>query len=422
VSDHGQPRLVVHAGDVSRHSPMVTAAISPDALVAGGLGAALPPGPLAGYSEGGACLLREEGADAAPIVGQYDAAAERLYVVVPGAMVPGSSRTFVAASDVQPLPHARYPVTLTTRLDRVQFLVGGQPFATYLIHGGRRPYFWPVIGPSGASIVRGQGTAEHPHHTGMGVSYGGHSEGGSSNIWSDWDEPPYGPGGRLLHRGFRRVTSGPVYGELVEDLTYVNAHGDAFAEEIRTTRCWWASHDARYLDIRTEILRSIDSGPQPFLFMIRLPGFFDIPSTGRVTNSVQYPVPPAVPGQREYRAAWVDGSGPTGGPPPAPPTAPPESLVDLPGTRREKEGPATGPWNGIALFDHPENNGYPNIVGKYAVVQQITQAHYPPASAPRGPFTFQHRIYIHDGDAEAASVAARHADYAVPCVAELRHT
>ena len=52
---------------------------------------------------------------------------------------------------------------------------------------------------------------DHPHHTGLYLAYGGHGEGGSANIWSDWDEPPYGPCGKTLHRQFTRLTQGPVY-------------------------------------------------------------------------------------------------------------------------------------------------------------------------------------------------------------------
>lgn len=256
----------------------------------------------------------------------------------------------------------------------------------------------------------------------MGLNYGGHSEGGSSNIWSDWDEPPYGPGGRMLHRGFRRVASGPVYGEVVQDLTYCNAYGDPIVDEVRTIRCWWASPQARYLDFSFQILSARDSGPQPFLFMIRLPSFLDIPTTGRVTNAAGHPVPPEDRENRYYRAAWVDGSGPTGDPPGPPPKQPPETLPDAPGARRRREGPGEGPWNGIAMFDHPGNDGFPGTVGKYAGAQgtiQFTQAHYPPADAPRGPFGFQQRVYVHDGDHEAAQVAARCADYGQPCRVEV---
>jgi hypothetical protein len=325
-----------------------------------------------------------------------------------------------AAGPAAPYPAAPHPVAVIQKLDRVIFRVAGEAFATYNVLGGRRPYFWPVLGPSGASVIRGQGTSEHPHHTGMGLNYGGHSEGGSTNIWSDWDEPPYGPGGRMLHRGFRRVRGGPVYGEVVQDLTYVNAYGDPIVDEVRTIRCWWASPAARYLDFHFRVLSATDRGPQPFLFMLRLPGAFDIPATGAVTNAIGRPVPLPDRTERLYRAAWVDGSGPTGEPPWAPPGAPPEVLVDLPGAPRPKGGPGTGPWNGVALFDHPENDGFPGTIGKYAVVQQVTQAHYPPAGAPHGPFAFRHRVYVHDGDAQAADVAGRAAEYGHPCRVDLR--
>lgn len=422
----------MRAGALDRVAPLVTAHVPVEALTDGAAGA----GPIGEQAEGGACALREldpkagAGTASGPVgavVAQYDPSREELAFVVPGELPAGNSRRFtlvddarVAAAIVRAAP---YPVLLLQKLDRVVFRVGGEAFATYTVHGGRRPYFWPVLGPSGASVVRGQGTSDHPHHTGMGLNYGGHSEGGSANIWSDWDEPPYGPGGRMLHRGFRRVSAGAVYGEIVQDLTYVDAFGDPIVDEVRTIRCWWASPAARFLDFRFDVLSARDRGPQPFLFMIRLPEAFDVPRTGRVTNAAGAPVPAPAGDGRYYRAAWIDSSGPTGDPPPAPPKAPPETLVDQPGARRPQKGPGQGPWNGIAVFDHPTNDSYPGIVGKYAGGRgavQVTQAHYPPAQAPRGPFSFIQRVYVHDGDADAAGVAARAASYAEPCAVDVR--
>jgi hypothetical protein len=409
--------LTVHAGEWERDSPLVVAPV-PATAVAGT--PALGAGPVGEETDGGACLLRDlDSPEQEPLVGQYDPLREELAFVLPGRM-PSGARRRLALLEGAPSPVAPFPVAVGQKLDRVIFRVGGEAFATYNVLGGRRPYFWPVLGPSGASVIRGQGTGEHPHHTGMGLNYGGHSEGGSTNIWSDWDEPPYGPGGRMLHRGFRRVRGGPVYGEVVQDLTYVDAYGDPIVDEVRTIRCWWASSGARYLDFHFRVLSAADRGPQPFLFMLRLPGAFDIPATGTVTNAIGRPVPLPDRSDRLYRAAWVDGSGPTGDPPGAPPSAPPEELVDLPGAPRRRTGPGAGPWNGIALFDHPENDGFPGTIGKYAVVQQVTQAHYPPASAPNGPFAFRHRVYIHDGDARAADVAGRAAEYGHPCRVDLR--
>ena len=349
---------------------------------------------------------------------QYDAFSGEMAFVLPGRLDAGNSRRFTRSTDTSNSPS----VSAITKLDRVVFSVGGQPYATYTVAGARRPYVWPLLGPSGASVVRGQGTGDHPHHTGLNLAYGGHSEGGSANIWSDWDEPPYGPGGRMIHRGFRRLVSGPVYGEVTHDITYVNAYGDPIVDEVRTVRAWWGANDQRYLDFTFEILSARDRGPRPFFLAIRLPNFGIPEGIGRITNSAGYPVPAPQGQDRYFHAEWIDASGPTGDPPWAPATAPPEVLVDAPGYVPPRKGPPEGPWNGIALFDHPENDGYPNVHGKYAGGRgavQMTQGHYPPESAPGGPFTFRHRVYVHDGDAEAGQVARRHADYAAPCRVEV---
>src|SRR5699024_8261494 len=147
-----------------------------------------------------------------------------------GRLAAGDTRTLTATDEPVTAAH---PTTAVVKLDRVVLKVGGERFADYIVAGGRRPYFWPVVSATGSSVVRGQGSSDHPHHTGLAISYGGHSEDGSTNIWSDWDEPPYGPGGRMVHRGFRRVVTGPVYGEIVQDLTCVNSDGDARSEERR---------------------------------------------------------------------------------------------------------------------------------------------------------------------------------------------
>jgi hypothetical protein len=407
--------LTVHAGALDRQAPLLSVAVSRAAVAAGATPLTLP--------ERGLQTLRLRDAESGTAtLAQYDPVAGRLAFVAPGVLAAGSSRRFVlAAQDGQgALDESGHPVQLTQKLDRVVFQTAGEDWATYNFLGGRRPYFWPLLGPAGASVVRGQGTGEHPHHTGLGLAYGGHSEEGSANIWSDWDEPPYGPGGRMLHRGFRHLSSGPVYGELAEDLTYVDAYGEPIAEEVRTIRSWWATPEARFLDFQFDIRSCRDRGPRPFLFMIRLAASMTIPKVGRVTNAAGHPVPPAVRGDRIYRAAWVDGSGPMGGPPPPPPAAAPETLVDLPGAKAPEQQPGEGTWNGVALFDHPGNHGFPATVGKYAVVQQITQAHYPPPDAPNGPFSFRQRVYVHDGDGEAAKVALQAADYGEPCRVDVR--
>ena len=408
--------LAVHAGAHDHESPLVEVSIAADQInaAAPGTSGAASYGP----NDAAAVLLHDTDAPGGPggiVVAQYDAAGSILRFVLPGRLNAGTTR------HLNILPHAPgaatppWPVEVTTKLDRAVVRVGGQPFTSYHVFGGRRPYLWPVIGPAGASVVRGQGSADHPHHTGLGLAYGGHSEDGSVNIWSDWDEPPYGPGGRMIHRGFRRVVSGPVYGEVTHDLTWVDTFGNPFAEEVRTLRFWWASEGARFIDTTVEVAWISDRGRGPLVVALRLPSEMDIPHHGAMTNDVGVPVPPAPGASRVYRASWVDGSGPSGDPPYPPPAGPPEVLVDQPGARPLREGPGDGPWQGIAVLDHPTNHGFPHEAGKYAGSMgengpgtgQITLSYYPPETAPNGPFTFTWRTYVHRGDAIDGKVAGQ---------------
>lgn len=112
----------------------------------------------------------------------------------------------------------------------------------------------------------------------------------------------------MVHRGFRRVISGPVYAEVVHDLTYVDTFGDPFCEETRTHRFWWASEAARYIDTTSEVRWLHDRGTSPFLVALRLPSEMDIPNIGSMTNDSGTPVPPAPGAERAYPAMWVDGS------------------------------------------------------------------------------------------------------------------
>jgi hypothetical protein len=268
-------------------------------------------------------------------------------------------------------------VSVVQKLDRLLFLVEGQERARYTFLGTRRPYFWPVLGPTGASVVRGQGSEDHPHHTGLTIAYGGHGEGGSTNIWSDWDEPPYGPGGRMVHRGFRYLAGGPIFAEAVEDLTYVRTDGEPFLDEVRRLRVWAAPGGALWIDFELIAGAPRDVGTHPFLVAIRLADSMGLPATGRMVSSEG----PRAPGNPAGR--WVDGSGPVG------------------------DG-----WNGIAILDHPSNDGYPGALYKYAVAQQITQCHYPPRDLSGGSFVLRQRVYVHDGDAAAGDVEGHWAAYA----------
>jgi methane monooxygenase PmoA-like len=271
------------------------------------------------------------------------------------------------------------PVEIVSKLDRLIIAIDGAHFATYTFLGARRPYFWPVVGPAGGSVVRGQGTGEHPHHTGLGIAYGGHGEGGSTNIWSDWDEPPYGPCGRMLHRGFRVVRGGREDGLFVEEITYLSDRGDVICDEVRTVRVWAEGADARFIDIVSSVRDMTDAGPRPFILAART-AWDPRPESAKpawITNSAGVRVPQDA---KVYQAEWCDIS---------------------------SEGAEAR--HGIAVFDHPSNPGFPGTFGKTAVLSQITLTHYPPAGSDE--IELHRRIYVHAGDADAGRVSERAAEY-----------
>ena len=265
--------------------------------------------------------------------------------------------------------------------------VDGKTFTRYNYLGVWKPYFWPVNGTFG-TVVRGAGGGDHPHHTGLYLAYGGHGEGGSANIWSDWDEPPYGPCGKMLHQRFVSFSGGQVYAVFVEELSYVKGNGDIILEEKRTARAWYADDGARFLDLSFETSPILDIGKRQFLFVARIAPSMNIPNEGHVENSE------GDIGRREVhhkRARWCDFSGRVG-----------DGI------------------NGISIFDHPGNQEYPGLWGEIAVPSQITLLHHPPDELAGDRFCLNFRVYIHDGETGDADVENRYQSYVSPVSVEIR--
>ena len=182
-----------------------------------------------------ACHFAQTDADGSPLDTEIPAQFEptiRELAWQTGSLGAGESAWYaIRVADLP--PNNRYAIE--QKPAHLLITVDNQVFTRYNFLGVWKPYFWPLHGNHG-TVVRGAGGGDHPHHTGLYLAYGGHGEGGSANIWSDWDEPPYGPCGKMLHQRFIRLTSGPVYAELVEDLIYVKGNGDQILTETRTAR------------------------------------------------------------------------------------------------------------------------------------------------------------------------------------------
>ncbi len=289
-----------------------------------------------------------------------------------------SARYAIRVADLP--PNNRYAIE--QKPAHLLITADNQVFARYNFLGVWKPYFWPLNGNYG-TVVRGAGGGDHPHHTGLYLAYGGHGEGGSANIWSDWDEPPYGPCGKMLHQRFIRLTAGPVYAEFVEDLIYVKGNGDQILTETRTARAWYADNGKRFLDITHETTPPLDIGDRQFLFVARMNPSMNLPDEGHVENSE------GQIGRQEVhhqRARWCDLGGTVG------------------------DG-----VNGLALFDHPENIEHPGLFGEIAVQQQMSILHHPPHDNVR----LQFRAYVHEGITPEAEVESHYQCYANPPKVEI---
>jgi hypothetical protein len=284
----------------------------------------------------------------------------------------------------EPPPKARYRIE--QKPAHLLIVADEHVFTRYNFLGVWKPYFWPLNGTHG-TVVRGAGGGDHPHHTGLYLAYGGHGEGGSANIWSDWDEPPYGPCGKMLHQRFARITEGQVYAQFVEELIHVTGTGEVIMTETRTARAWYADNTKRFLEIIHQTTPPLDIGARQFLCVARLNPSMGIPDNGHVENSE------GQVGRREVhhqRARWCDLGGTVG------------------------DG-----VNGIALFDHPQNSEHPGLFGEIAVQQQMSILHHPPDELEGDHFQLRFGAYVHDGITPEADVENRYQCYAQPVKAEI---
>ena len=275
---------------------------------------------------------------------------------------------------------------IQNRNSHLLITIDNNVFARYNFLGVWKPYFWPLNGNHG-SVVRGAGGSDHPHHTGLYLAYGGHGEGGSSNIWSDWDEPPYGPCGKTLHQRFIRLIEGPIYAEFVEDLIHVKGNGDIIMNEIRTVRAWYADDQKRFLEITHETTHPVDIGDRQFLFVARLNPSMEIADQGHVENSEGQLGRSEV---HHQRASWCDLSGSVG------------------------DG-----VNGLALFDHPSNPEHPGFFGEIAVPEQMSILHHPPNELENEIFCLQFCAYVHEGTTHEAKVENYYQCYINPIEIEI---
>ena len=122
----------------------------------------------------------------------------------------GDSRTYTLSEGT--LDEAG--VALNEESGTIDITLNGRPFTTFRYGKTQyRPYFFPVLGPNGCEVTRGETSdisKDHKHHRSLYVAYG---EVNDIDLWGEGSNS-----GRVVHQGFSTKTWGcccqqDIYGQ-----------------------------------------------------------------------------------------------------------------------------------------------------------------------------------------------------------------
>jgi hypothetical protein len=314
------------------------------------------------------------------------------------ALAAGATRTY--AVEETTTPSGVPVVNLENVGSKVSVTIAGVLFGSYNYSAAyARPFLYPVVGPYGHGITRNypmvtdvsDETRDHPHHKSLYTGFG------KVNGVDNWLEAE--GHGRIVHREFSALTSGPVYGRIAAENDWVSQAGETVVTETREMLFYSTPPDSRLLDY----VVTFHAGDQAVTFGdTKEGGILSL----RVASSMD--VNRGLGGQITNAYGGIDESETWGRPSP---------WCDY-------SGPVAGRMVGVAVFDHPDNLRYPTQwhVRNYGLMTAncFGWSYYRNDKSFDGSYTmsshsdltFRYRVYIHPGRAE--SVPSRFLDFAFP--------
>jgi len=290
-------------------------------------------------------------------------------------------------------------VKITKQEKTLRVDINGKLFTEYCFKDVPRPYFYPVIGPTGEPIIRhwpmkeGKDEAQdHVHHRSLWFTHG---EINGHDFWGEG-----GKSGKIVHDKFLKVTYGRDMGVIQANNKYVARDGQVICTDTRTHRFYppVAEPDGQIMDFEITIHASqgkvVMGDTKEGSMAIRLAPTMRLKGKvgkGHILNSE---------GQRDgqtwgKRAAWCDYYGPVE-----------DQIV------------------GVAIFDHPQNPKHPTWwhVRDYGLFAANPFGVHDFEKKPEGTgditipagenLTFKYRFYFHKGDTNQAKVAEHYREYA----------
>jgi hypothetical protein len=246
----------------------------------------------------------------------------------------------------------------------------------------RRPFLYPLIGPDGISLTEfgkpHDPTGSHAHHYSLWIA---HASVNGKDFWSE-------SGGVIAHEQIALLQDGPVFCRSAQRTRWISG-GTALLQETRQFTFHRSAPEFRLIDLdlrfRSSSGEAVTFGKTSFGFLAARVAqsmtVFD--GGGEIINAA---------GDRNEQAAhlrksaWIDQSGPV----------------------------AQGKWNGISIFDHPQNPNHPS--GWHCRNDGWAGAAFnmdgPFVLEPGEVLSLRYRIYLHRHDSAGGAVARRYEEYA----------
>jgi hypothetical protein len=355
----------------------------------------------------GAYLLESAGGkQSLPAQVFTDAGRTYLAAILPSVAATGSSSYTVrgAASS------SAGGVTLQREDQNVDVLVDGRLFTQYITNSATKPYYYPVIGPTGVPITRHypmrKGAGEDEDHNHQRSFWFTHGNVNGFDFWaSDPLNPPRKNYGTIKETAKNTFVSGPVLGRIRTQDEWRGPDGKPVCEDERVFTVYDTA-TARVVDFDVTIKATM--GPVTFgdtkegMFGLRIASSMDVirkkqKGDGKITNAEGI-----TDGDAWGKASpWVD-----------------------------YVGPVEGQTVGVAILNRPDSFRYPTTwhVRDYGLFAANPFGWHDFKMEKSGEYTipkgesiaFHYRIIFHKGDTASANIPAAFQGYADSPVVEVK--
>lgn len=253
----------------------------------------------------------------------------------------------------------------------------------------RRPFLYPVNGPDGISLTEfgkpHDPTGSHAHHYSLWIA---HANVNGKDFWSE-------KGGIIAHEQFELLEDGPLFCRWTQRARWV-FDGVSLLRDRRQFTVYRAGNGFRIMDLELE-LTPAGAGPVTFgqtsfgFLAARVAQSMTVFDGGGEIMNARGDINEH--GAHQKRARWIDQSGPV----------------------------AEGIWNGLTLFDHPDNPNHPT--GWHCRNDGWAGAAFnlesPHTLAPGQTLRLRYRILLHRGNALEGQVERRFTEFAAKPEARL---